>query len=507
MSSIAVTLPRQPFTERKLSNWTSAKLQRMQQGAAPRFLDLFAGCGGLSLGFHSAGFELVGAIEIDELAAASHALNFPNSHAHTKHTAIDITRTEPEEYLRGIWPHKLARSEVPRCIDVIVGGPPCQAYSIVGRAKLREINQHPMAFKRDHRAKLYKEYLKFVEVLKPLAVVIENVPEILRYGKHNAAEEIASELAALGYRVRYTILNSVHYGVPQLRDRMFMIAFLDELQIDPVFPEATHAYALPKGYHLLRGDVVARLTGFFGSPYFVAPLSNPAGPNPAVTARQAVGDLPPITLHLEGKLKRGARRFTELTPYPQGIKISEYAKMMREWSGFSNELGIMDHVIRYLPRDYKIFARMAPGDEYPQAHALAERMFKEALEKTSPALKKADPRYVQLRKHYVPPYDPKKFANKWRKIDANEPVRTITAHIGKDSYSHIHYSSDQARTISVREAARLQSFPDGFRFVGTLDPALRQIGNSVPPLIAMALARQIRASLASVLQLVKRVTC
>ena len=89
-----------------------------------------------------------------------------------------------------------------------------------------------------------------------------------------------------------------------------------------------------------------------------------------------------------------------------------------------------------------------------------------------------------LRDAIVPPYDASKFPNKWRKMWRDQPARTLMAHLGKDSYSHIHYDSEQARTISVREAARLQSFPDGFVFCGTMNPAFRQIGNAVPPLMA-----------------------
>lgn len=82
----------------------------------------------------------------------------------------------------------------------------------------------------------------------------------------------------------------------------------------------------------------------------------------------------------------------------------------------------------------------------------------------------------------------KKFPNKWRKMEADQPARTLMAHLGKDGYSHIHYDSSQSRTISVREAARLQSFPDGFVFQGPMNPAFRQIGNAVPPLMSKALA-------------------
>ena len=88
----------------------------------------------------------------------------------------------------------------------------------------------------------------------------------------------------------------------------------------------------------------------------------------------------------------------------------------------------------------------------------------------------------------VPPYDPEKFPNKWRKLEPDRPSCTLTAHLGKDAYSHIHYDSDQARTISVREAARLQSFPDGYVFSGAMNSAFRQIGNAVPPLMAQAIA-------------------
>ena len=98
------------------------------------------------------------------------------------------------------------------------------------------------------------------------------------------------------------------------------------------------------------------------------------------------------------------------------------------------------------------------------------------------------PAYDALFARMVPPYDVCKFPNRWWKLEPDQPVRTLMAHIGKDTYSHIHYDSGQARTISVREAARLQGFPDGFIFEGTMNPAFRQIGNAVPPLMAAAIA-------------------
>ena len=136
---------------------------------------------------------------------------------------------------------------------------------------------------------------------------------------------------------------------------------------------------------------------------------------------------------------------------------------------------------------------MNAGDQYPEAQRHAQEMFEERLAKDRRAGKpplKGSSAYEQLRREIVPPYDPGKFPNKWRKMWPDQPARTLLAHLGKDSYSHIHYDSKQARTISVREAARLQSFPDGFRFSGTMNPAFQQIGNAVPPLLAKALAEE-----------------
>src|SRR5690606_34082893 len=156
-------------------------------------------------------------------------------------------------------------------------------------------------------------------------------------------------------------------------------------------------------------------------------------------------------------------------------------------------------VIRFLPRDYNLFARLRPGDQYPEAHKLAQAMFAEALERLHPAERphRNSAAWNALRDSIVPPYDPSKFPNKWRKMEADRPARTLLAHLGKDSYSHIHYDSEQARTISVREAARLQSFPDGFKFAGTMNPAFRQIGNAVPPLMARRLAESIVQSISA----------
>ena len=467
------------------------KIRRLRKGGQPRVLDLFAGCGGLSLGFHAAGFTIVGAVEIDPFAAASHALNFCHSPAERAlhGVARDITRIEPQQLISDL---KLGKTS--QAVDVIIGGPPCQAFARVGRAKLREVASHPEAFLNDPRSNLYLRYLNYVQELHPLILVMENVPDVLNYGGHNIAEEMCETLTPMGYVCNYTLLNSAYYGVPQMRERMFLIAYAEELGAKVTFPSPTHWVDLPKGYEGSRQVALKYLqSDLFNVFYRKAPEASRTL-HRAVTAKEALSDLPPITLHLEGKLKRGARRFDEIAKYTNGTRLSSYANLLRTWKGFESNGGIADHVIRSLPRDYAIFRRMNPGDQYPEAHAHAMRLLQERIDelaKKGTNIRLGSTAYDDLRKKIVPPYDAGKFPNKWRKMESDRPARTLMAHLGKDSYSHIHYDSDQARTISVREAARLQSFPDGFIFTGTMNPAFRQIGNAVPPLLAKAIADEI----------------
>ncbi|WP_084507673.1 DNA cytosine methyltransferase [Geminicoccus roseus] len=474
------------------------KLARLRAGGKPRVLDLFAGCGGLSLGFQAAGFAPCAAVEFDTDAARSHGLNFHGGDPkHSK--ARDIITTHPEDLAA-----ELELGPVATAVDVIVGGPPCQAFARVGRPKLREIDAHPLAFVHDSRAQLYLEYLRYVDAFQPLAVLVENVPDVLNHGGQNIAEEICEVLEEKGYISSYTLLNAAFYGVPQMRERMFLIAYRREVADRIIFPAPTHWLVLPQGY---QGSRAVALKMLNASPllkahnYHEPPVADPRLA-PAVTAEQAIGDLPPIFARDElraGRLRRGARRFDLPVPYDPRRIPSAYAQLTRSWTSFeAPEDGLRDHVIRYLPRDYELFARLNPGDQYPQAWRQAMNMLAEKvaeLRRQGRIVRKGSEEYVRLRDAIVPPYDAGKFPNKWRKMCCDQPARTLMAHLGKDSYSHIHYDSEQARTISVREAARLQSFPDGFVFCGTMNPAFRQIGNAVPPLMAKALATTIARTL------------
>ena len=468
----------------------AAKIGRLRKGIRPRLLDMFSGCGGLSLGFRAAGFDITAAIENDPDAARSHGENFHSGS--TKHCLARDVQVPPAAFTA-----EMDLGPVTDAFDIIVGGPPCQAFARVGRPKLREIEEHPQAFLHDPRARLFVEWLRYVDACQPLAVLMENVPDVLNHGGQNIAQETCEVLQDKGYVCGYTLLNASLYGVPQMRERMFLIGYRREIANRVRFPEPTHKADLPPGYEGSRAVALKllRRNYWFGErhAYFDPPQPR-AGLPPAVTVKEAIGDLPVIDALAQfksGRLRRGARRFDVPLPHIPPDTLSDYAKLMRTWPGFEASGLLYDHVIRYLPRDFELFARMKPNDQYPEAYRHAWEMFEERLaieNQKGRYLTAGTDGYEQLKREIIPPYDPGKFPNKWRKMCPDQPARTLMAHLGKDCYSHIHYDGSQARTISVREAARLQSFPDGFTFCGTMNPAFRQIGNAVPPLLAKALA-------------------
>ena len=476
------------------------KTGRLFAGEPLRVLDIFSGCGGMSLGFQRAGYSILGGVELDPKAALTFSSNFFRGHSEEiikKHSRpLDITNFHPSEFMREI----LGADTPCNMVDVIVGGPPCQAFARIGRAKLREILKHPEAYLKDGRANLYTYFLEYVDFFRPLAVLIENVPDIMNYGGKDVAYEIAVTLEGTGYKCRYTILNAADYGVPQHRMRLFLMAIHSNLNIIPVFPDPSHKADLPIGYK--NQAIWMRMAQQFSHSehlerFFVPAPAPGSFAKQAVSAQDALEDLPAITWHMNSKKRKGIKSFDRPVCYKKNDNLSEYILDMRSWPNFEAREEIWNHVIRYTPRDYEIFKRMKPGDDYPCALNIAEtEIFPEKLSEAERSvghkIKRGSKEYELIWKSCVPPYDPKKFPNKWWKLIPDEPSRTLTAHLGKDTYSHIHYDSEQARAISVREAARLQSFPDGFIFTGSMNAAFRQIGNAVPPLMAFSLAKQIR---------------
>lgn len=470
-----------------------AKLDRLRRGEAPRALELCSGCGGMSLGMQAAGFELLGHVEFDETAAASYALNFKPPVEEKKAAwalARDMVTCDPATLASEIGLIGSAAEQ----FDVLAAGLPCQAFARIGRSKLRSVTGDDDAYVNDPRAKLYQRFLQYVEAVQPVAILIENVPDILNHGGHNVPEEICETLEKLGYSARYTLLNAAYYGVPQMRERLFLVAIDSSLGFAPGFPEPSHSAKLPKGYESAR-TVALKHVPAEGSRFAPIPQARQGLPK-AVSVKAALGDLPRITEHFSAPAEMRRRKLTDRLPYVRSTGLSEYVEKMRAWPGHQVSHGATDgHMVRITPRDFEIFRRMKYGGDYPHAYAVAEEIFAEQLKVLAKRPREGSAKWTSLRAKYVPPYDPSKFPNKWWKLNYAMPSRTLTAHMGKDTYSHIHWDGAQKRTISVREAARLQSFPDSFRFSGAMNAAFRQIGNAVPPLLAEAVAKRLKQDL------------
>jgi DNA (cytosine-5)-methyltransferase 1 len=469
------------------------KLARLAGGARPRLLEICSGAGGLSLGMKAGGFELSAHIELEPEAAETYALNFGGGRAADDPWAIP---RDMERCSAGSLANDLHLSGAPEeCFDVLAAGLPCQAFARIGRSKLRSVTGTEDAFQKDPRAALYQRFLNFVEDTQPLAIVIENVPDILNFGGHNVPEEICETLEDAGYCTGYTILNAAYFGVPQVRERLFIVALADVLDQTPAFPHPTHFLDLPRGYEGSRRVALKHVDRGRGRFHEIITPSDDLPP--AITVREALSDLPRIREHVTDPRAMRRRRLSDILPYREPKNgLSAYAKLMRAWAGFRTDDGSTGHLVRLTPRDFPIFAAMKPGADYPQARQLAEEMFLDVLAGHGLSTRsRGSAAYENLRASMVPPYDPEKFPNKWWKLDPGKPSRTLTAHMGKDTYSHIHFDGRQARTISVREAARLQSFPDGFFFAGAMNAAFRQIGNAVPPLLGLAMARVLRRQL------------
>lgn len=470
----------------------SRKLSRLLSGELPRVLELCSGCGGLSLGLKAAGFELVAHIEADPVAAISHAINFASASAEHRDAwsrPRDMVACSLDQLVKDFG----LIGRVSAAFDVLAAGLPCQAFARIGRSKLRSVAGHEDAFKKDPRATLYRSFLDYVRAARPLAILIENVPDILNFGGHNVPEEICETLDELGYLTRYTLLNAAFYGVPQLRERLFLVAIDASLGVDPVFPDPTHSVDLPKGYEDNRSGVLKYVPK--AASHFHPIPGSARGLPKGVSVRAALGDLPFITEHFSDPSVMKRRRVADPLPYRADGKLSDYARAMRNWGGFETNGELDGHVVRLTARDFPIFQRMPYGADYPKALQIAEAIFQEKLAALGRRTGPNSMQYAELRHATIPPYDPTKFPNKWWKLDPTAQSRTLTAHLGKDTYSHIHYDGCQKRTISVREAARLQSFPDGFRFAGGMNAAFRQIGNAVPPLLALAVAQALKRSL------------
>jgi DNA (cytosine-5)-methyltransferase 1 len=378
----------------------------------PVVLDLFCGAGGMSLGFEMAGYAIGLGVDNAPLACQTYAYNFDGRVA-----CADITTiADPIAFVSE---HGLNR------VDVIIGGPPCQGFSRVGRGKIRSLLNDPN-YVHDPRNSLYKEFIRFVDALKPLYFLLENVPDMQYY--HDGEEKLLDKVVRLleqikpGYTVKPCELQAADYGVPQMRKRSFIMG--NRLGRSVTWPEPT---CWPEEY---------------------------------TTVWEAISDLPIVDIkHRQDEM-----------PYMPRCEWNPYQRLMRDGAGDV----LYNHQTRWhRADDIRAFRLLPEGGRYIELPD-------------------------ELRRYDSKSHPAKRnewFADRYRKLVRHRPSWTIEAHIGKDTYRHIYPSRDgepePPRTISVREAARLQSFPDRFRFLGAFTQQFYQVGNAVPPLLAKAVAEVI----------------
>lgn len=434
----------------------------------PKIIDLFSGCGGLALGFEKAGFGIVAGIELMPEACKTISYNLSWRYGKKEsHICGDIKQIEPNVFKDCFGKEG--------CI--VIGGPPCQAYSMAGRGKLRSLGEDRINTN-DQRGYLYQDFLRFALGLNARAVIMENVPEATNFGGKNIPEVVCKTLDEKGYNAYWTILNSADYGVPQVRERVFVIAIKKDEAKAIDLPEPTH--------HNIENAMTLqqrRFDGYKKCQFFKEPNKANNSLKPWVTVGEALSDLP--SLFPSANSKYNLVNMNVEFPYysePQ----NEYQRLMRNWYGKENT-GVSANAFRRNVRDFPIFARMKQGDNYIGASKVADELFYEEVKLFG--YEKGSEEYEKLYKKMVPQYDREKFENKWKKLDENKPSHTLVAHLGKDTYSHIH--PWEPRGISVREAARLQSFPDDFYFQCSMGDAYKQIGNAVPPLLSNGVANTV----------------
>lgn len=394
-------------------------------------IDLFAGCGGLTEGFKQSGhYNTIACVEWDK--APCDALRYNLAHkwkyedAEKRVIQFDIQRTDElingwtneEEYGSSKGLDNIVK-HYGGSVDLIIGGPPCQAYSVAGRIRDKD------GMKNDYRNYLFESYIKIVNHYKPKAFVFENVPGILSAkpgdGEKLIIDTIKERFVESGYIIlddlSKAVIDFTEYGVPQNRSRIIILALRKECFDNP-------EELLNKFYNeLLPSKKVMK----------------------KVTVREAIGDLP------------------ALYPLPKPEKIDG-----KTYSHSLSTGSIKNHIPRYSSeRDIKVFKILTEDIEsgrceYVSTEAL-KKLYTEITGKTS-----------NIHKYHVIRWD--------------EQSNTIPAHLYKDGLRHIHPDSQQLRTITVREAARLQTFPDDYEFISGTALDYKMIGNAVPPLFAKILA-------------------
>ena len=387
----------------------------MSERTRPIAIDLFAGAGGLSLGFEQAGFDIVAAVEIDPIHAAIHELNFPNTRV-----ICDNVRSLSNLSAAMLRDRLGLENED---VDVVIGGPPCQGFSLIGHRVLE-----------DPRNSLVFEFVRIVDKLRPRAFLMENVPGMASGGHGQLLRELIEGFKAIGYRIQepVSVLNAAHFGVPQNRRRLFLVGGREDVEL-PQYPDARFLPSNGTGKNGHR-------------PAFLAQ----SGP----TVADAIGSLPDVEWFDE-LLKTDC-----LTLPAPLVESSDYARYLH---------GTLRDPDDYsYPREYDPL--MLTGCLRARHTTLSVQRFAQ----TVPGTTEPTSRFFRL--------PPDGHSNTLRAGTASDRG-AFTA----PRPIHPFYP----RCITIREAARLHSFPDWFRFHRTIWHGFRQIGNAVPPILGRAVGQSI----------------
>jgi DNA (cytosine-5)-methyltransferase 1 len=441
----------------------------MRQPRAPlTCLDLFCGCGGFTLGMQRAGFRVLAAIDFDphamailraNLAERQHPGLLPVNHA----IEADLTQFPPEQLAGLIGTNR---------VDVIVGGPPCQGFST---ARQRDGANHGQRrlLRHDPRRLLYREFLRYVAFFRPRVFVMENVLGIRSAAGGEYLTRVQKEARELGYRVHGQIEDAWELGVPQKRRRQLFIGV--RLDVPGYF--LPHLAPAPRVVGSTAAPAVAprAVAGRNGRQAITAVVANEdvghsvrGGRAPQFNLGDALGDLPPLRAG-GGQFEADydfARRCDHVER--RGESARRYLVDVLE---IDRAKKLTNHFARpHSARDLRDFARLREGEN--SATAMRERGVE-----------------------FEFPYDKTSFKDRYTRQHRDRPCSTIVAHLSKDGLMFIHPT--QNRSLTPREAARVQSFPDWFVFPHAQTHAFRLIGNAVPPLVAEAVGLAVKEFLGS----------
>ncbi len=417
-----------------------SKQQETGRAATFTYLDLFCGCGGFSLGLERAGLKCLAAIDHDPHAIATFRRNIRG----VEHVLErDLTRFRPEDLKKVIGTEK---------VDIVIGGPPCQGFS-----RVRKVDgaNHGKRTVEDPRRLLYKNYLHYVEFFQPSIFVMENVPGIRSAAGGAFFASVQADARNLGYRVHSATVCAWHYGVPQKRERQLIIGTACHL---PMFttnvyvPQTHEDPAVP-----VNGRRPKAQRGGRGRPRL---LERP------VSLWEAIGDLPPVRAG-------GGAFLAEYDAARGAAHLNEFGRRyLMDVLQVHRSESLTAHVARpHSARDLRDFDRLREGETSHQAIGRGVKM--------------------------EFPYDRGNFKDRYTRQHRHGLCSTIVAHLSKDGLMFIHPT--QRRSLTVREAARVQSFPDWFLFPEPRTIAFRLVGNAVPPLLAEAIGRGLRRFLATAL--------